>query len=320
MSYKKDLISVIIPVYNMEKYLKRCIDSVINNTYKKLEIICVNDGSTDNSLEILEKYKSQDSRIVIIDKVNKGLSAARNSGLKIATGEYVAFIDSDDLVHPNFFEFLLKALTEYKADMSICDFRQVTDNDTLKEVQYKSFPISRKKFAGSSKYRYYVWRRLFRHTIIKNLFFDEHIKVEDADYLARLLIRHPTIKIAYVDNALYAYYKRKGSLSSVLGADTTLELSDKLLRYTRMTHSKEIKKLMAEATIKRLLSARLAYIALNDREKTNKCNAGIRKCLPHTFSLKYLLLAFFPAAYEFYRVKDDPSMRTYIRRLQQSRS
>ena len=96
-------ISVIIPVYNTEQYLKRCLDSIKENTYQYLEIICINDGSTDNSLEILEQYQKDDSRFIIIDQKNSGVSKARNNGLEKATGDYIAFIDSDDWINPKYF-------------------------------------------------------------------------------------------------------------------------------------------------------------------------------------------------------------------------
>ena len=111
------LISVIIPVYNVEAYLEQCLDSVINNTYKNLEIICVNDGSPDNSQSILERYAAQDDRIKVIVQQNMGLSAARNSGLRVAMGQYVAFVDSDDVVSPVLYEKLVWALEKYDADI-----------------------------------------------------------------------------------------------------------------------------------------------------------------------------------------------------------
>ena len=102
MSHEKPLISVIIPVYNTEAYLERCLVSVLSNTYRDLEVICINDGSTDGSLEILNAFARQDERVTVIDKKNGGLSAARNDGLRRATGEWIAFIDSDDWIHPRY--------------------------------------------------------------------------------------------------------------------------------------------------------------------------------------------------------------------------
>ena len=103
-------ISIIIPVYNVEKYLKTCLDSVINQTYQNLEIILVNDGSTDNSGKICEEYKRTNSRIILIHKKNEGLSAARNTGLGIATGEYISFLDSDDYISNDMLETLYNSL------------------------------------------------------------------------------------------------------------------------------------------------------------------------------------------------------------------
>ena len=129
MNEKEPLISVIIPIYNMEKYLGRCLDSILINTYRNLEVICVDDGSKDSSLAILREYAARDSRIIVIAKENGGVSSARNAGLDRMTGECVSFIDPDDLVHPQYFELLLSALEAASAELSICDSRAVEDKD-----------------------------------------------------------------------------------------------------------------------------------------------------------------------------------------------
>ena len=105
-------ISVIIPCYNVENYVARCLDSVINQTYNNLEIICVNDGSTDNTLAILKDYAKKDSRIKIIDKKNGGLSSARNAGIEVASYEYVVFLDSDDWIEPNTYELAISKMDD----------------------------------------------------------------------------------------------------------------------------------------------------------------------------------------------------------------
>lgn len=120
------LISVIIPVFNVERYLKRCLDSVINQTYKKLEIILVNDGSTDKSGEICDSYASIDKRVKVIHKKNGGLSDARNVGLLEATGDFVSFIDSDDFIHKDMYKIMYSLMTEKKGD--------------IVEVGYQNFP------------------------------------------------------------------------------------------------------------------------------------------------------------------------------------
>ena len=112
-------VSVIVPVYNVEKYLRQCLDSIINQTLKEIEILCINDGSTDSSPEILKEYEEKDSRIKIINKKNAGLSAARNQGLELAKGEYVSFIDSDDWINETFCEALYTAAKKYDSDIAI---------------------------------------------------------------------------------------------------------------------------------------------------------------------------------------------------------
>ena len=125
----KPLISVILPIYNMELYLERCLDSILGSSYHNLEIICVDDGSKDGSLEILRRYEAADPRVIVIAKENGGVSSARNAGLDRMTGAFVSFIDPDDFIHPRYFELLFRTLTEANADISICGFRRVEDKD-----------------------------------------------------------------------------------------------------------------------------------------------------------------------------------------------
>ena len=113
----KELISVIVPVYNAEKYLQKCLDSILEQTYQNLEIIIINDGSTDNSGQICQEYEKQDDRIIYIEKENSGVSDTRNAGLDRMTGTYVTFVDSDDWVEPNYIKFLYEKVIDHKADM-----------------------------------------------------------------------------------------------------------------------------------------------------------------------------------------------------------
>ena len=133
---EKTKVSVIIPVYNIEKYIKRCLDSVLNQTYSNLEVICVNDGSTDSSLEILKEYEKKDGRIKVVSKENKGVSAARNLGIKEATGEYITFIDGDDFVELNMIQDMVNILEENDADIVKCAY--------VKDYIYKQIPYNLK--------------------------------------------------------------------------------------------------------------------------------------------------------------------------------
>ena len=131
-------ISVIIPVYNVEKYLKECLDSVINQTLKDIEIICVNDGSTDNSLDIIKEYAQNDNRIIVIDKKNAGLGAAYNSGLEVAKGEYIGFVEPDDYISLNMYENLFKHANS-DVDIVKSDYYTVKNNIVSKSNSYYKY-------------------------------------------------------------------------------------------------------------------------------------------------------------------------------------
>ena len=116
------LISVIIPVYKVEKYLDRCLESIVNQTYKNLEIILIDDGSPDNCPAICDEYAQKDSRIKVIHKANGGVSSARNKGIDVATGDYIGFVDSDDWIEPDMYETLIKNAEQYNSDISRCSY------------------------------------------------------------------------------------------------------------------------------------------------------------------------------------------------------
>ena len=116
------LISVIVPIYNMENYLEKCLDNLINQTLKEIEIICINDGSVDNSLKILKNFANKDNRIIILNQKNQGQGIARNNGIKIARGEYIGFCDPDDWIELNMFENMYNKAIQNQADIVECDF------------------------------------------------------------------------------------------------------------------------------------------------------------------------------------------------------
>lgn len=123
-----DLISIVVPVYNVENYLDRCVKSIIAQVYTNIEIILVDDGSSDNSGKICEKWKEKDKRIIVIHKKNGGLSSARNAGIEIAKGKYIAFVDSDDYISKNMYSELYRVLKQNNSDIAICGRKYVWDN------------------------------------------------------------------------------------------------------------------------------------------------------------------------------------------------
>lgn len=213
-------ISIIVPVYNVEEYLENCINSILNQTFKKFELILVNDGSTDNSLEICKRYKNIDDRICIIDKKNGGLSSARNAGLDIAKGEYIGFVDSDDYIHPQMYELLYNQIMKENADISMCEFKKVTEfnknelSDKIilnQKVEILSNKEAVFKLGEKGEVIYVVsWNKLYKKSIFKNIRFKEGIIHEDEYIIHRLL--YQINKLVYIKEKLYFYLQREGSI------------------------------------------------------------------------------------------------------------
>ena len=165
------LISVIVPIYNVEDYLDRCVDSIINQTYKNLEIILVDDGSPDNCPKMCDDYAKIDNRIKVVHKENGGLSDARNAGMKVATGEYVSFIDSDDYVSLDFYETLLQTMIDNDSDIVECGVVKFYENGKFDEYSddqmIKNFNTvdGLEGLINENSFHQYVWNKLYKSSI-----------------------------------------------------------------------------------------------------------------------------------------------------------
>lgn len=211
-------ISVIVPVYNAENYLKACMDSLVNQTKKEIEIIAINDGSKDNSLKILEDYESKYPNLVkVLSQENQGLSVTRNNGIKVAKGKYVFFVDSDDVVKTNILEKLWKKVEEYEYDLIAYDVELIYPE---KIVIVKSGILEDKKdLSKEDKNRLFqnmycvAWNKLYK----KELFDDENMLFTPGIWFEDVLVLHkliPNLKsIAHIDFAGYEYYQRENSIT-----------------------------------------------------------------------------------------------------------
>ncbi len=204
-------VSVIIPVYNVEPYLARCLDSVCNQTLKDIEIICINDCSTDNSLAILKDYASKDNRIKIIDfEENKNAAVARNAGLKIAKGEYLGFVDADDYIDLNFYEELYNKAIEDNADTAKCErLRIEPDGSKVESKLNADIKKAEYKYLFTTEWQSLIYRANF----IKDnaiILPEECPKGQDSVFLNRCLLK--ANKLTIVDNVHYYYMRREGSL------------------------------------------------------------------------------------------------------------
>ena len=207
-----ELVSVVVPIYNVEKYLPKCIDSIIGQTYKNLEIILVNDGSKDRSLEICKNYMIRDFRIKIVDKPNGGLSDARNAGIKQASGEYICFVDSDDFIKEKMIEDMLTTLLKANSDICVCDMEYLYDNGDLKFASGGEFKEGsvlddpNLMIINNS-----ACNKLYRLSLFDDWSFPFGKYYEDLATVPVLLYK--ANKICKVNEPFYVYYQRSGSIA-----------------------------------------------------------------------------------------------------------
>ena len=211
---EEDLISIVVPVYNVEDYLKECLESIIKQTYRNLEIILVDDGSTDNSGRICEEYKEKDSRILVIHKKNGGLSSARNEGIKHAKGNLIQFVDSDDYLELDMIELLYNMLKNNNADISICSFYILKNKNVYTDANYSKCLYNKvegiKELLIDQTIRNHVFTKLFKKVLFENVLFPEGRRFEDILTMPKLFSKAE--RIAFEDIPKYYYRQRDGSI------------------------------------------------------------------------------------------------------------
>ncbi len=228
-------VSVIIPIYNSEKNLDRCINSAVNQTLRDIEIILVDDGSQDSSPEICDKWAEEDCRIKVIHKKNGGVSSARNAGLDAAAGKYICFFDSDDYAESSMIEKLYNKLFAENADICTCcnffndTYSEKPSRQTI-EIRNKLFGSAFAEYFGKDIISYSVWGSVYKSDIIKkyNIRFLDYQKVFSEDSLFNLMYFSLITRLTYIDEPLYRYYRHDNSLmtSSVPG--------DYIVRHTNL--------------------------------------------------------------------------------------
>lgn len=304
---EKDLISVIIPVYNLAPYIQRCLDSIYSNTYKNLEIICIDDGSTDDSYKILQAQK--DKRVKIFTQQNAGVSAARNRGLEFSEGEIIAFIDGDDWIHPQYFELMLKALGD--ADVVCCGFENVKiftsffSSEQSNNMRILNVREAKKNFQIKS----FVWGKLYRRNAIGNIRFTPGIKMAEDKLFNMQILMHDRL-VSVINNKLYFYFSRDNSVVHSIDAQM-YAVGNEFLRLGELEKNQDM---ICEA-ISSFLSFRYLNMFSADSEQTKRqanekldeCRKSIQwKC---NIKLKLLLvMARIPAIYRIYRLVSDPTM------------
>jgi len=223
-------ISVIVPVYNVEKYIERCIQSLLNQTYNNLEILLIDDGSSDKSGTICDEYELIDKRIRAIHKPNGGVSESRNKGIDIATGDYLAFVDSDDFLHPEMYETLYRNISEINADISICAFTNVYDSNSPADENPEKIYLASNVEALGMFFTFdvvkmtVVWNKLYKKELFDEIRFPEGKVREDEVFSYQIIFKAEIISIS--TRCLYYYFQRDDSLIHVIKPENELLLCD----------------------------------------------------------------------------------------------
>ena len=212
--------SIIVPVYNVEQYLRQCIDSILGQTFADFELILVDDGSPDNCPEICDEYAKKDERVKVLHKENGGLSDARNAGLEIATGEYIAFVDSDDYVAPDMYESLYNLITQNDCDMAICRAVIVREQDTpiyedAEDIKIMDSDTANYQMIYKRLFGVNAWNKLYKRKLFDKIRFPKGLLYEDMATAYAFI--GECNKVVYSPMKKYAYLQRSGSIMNMTG-------------------------------------------------------------------------------------------------------
>lgn len=249
------LVSVLVPMYNTEKTIKRCIKSILKQTYTNLEIVLLDDGSKDNTYNIAKEFASQDKRIKLLTKQNeKNIGKTRNYLLNNYSGEYVVWVDSDDVLHKKYVEKLYKAISTTDADLGVCGFNLMFSNFMLFRPLFPKIKTFENEKIYSNiilnhKVGFMLWNKIFKHELIKDIRFEEKVKFgEDFAFVFKYLSR--VKKVAYINDKLYKYIVRPGS-------ETTKKFSEN--KMTFVAYLENLLQEQQEEHIKKPLKAWLGF-------------------------------------------------------------
>lgn len=315
-------ISIIVPAYNEEKYISRCLDSILAQTFSDFEVICVDDGSTDNTFTILTEYSEKDSRIIPLKNTGKGVSSARNFGIDNSNGEYIGFVDSDDFIQPQTLEFFFRTFSENKADMVICGCNRTFDISPG-YFEYRCRDISCTELINSNNIDSFlcVWTKMVKKELVKDRIFFEKYKIgEDTLFCSNLWINSDCV--FYIDLPMYNYFiNPDGVFSNNLSNEKWLDqLKTHYQAYLNFKNYKEILVPLwfLENGIKFLLSYKL--FSKKNKNKTNreeikslykKYFTEYKKCKSISTANKiYVFISYhFPLLYEVRRKLLDKTIR-----------
>lgn len=305
------LVSIIVPIYKVEPYLRRCIDSIVNQTYTNLEIILVDDGSPDDSPRICDEYAARDNRIIVIHQENGGLSDARNAGLDICKGEYISFVDSDDWTNENYIANLLDIIIKNKADIAIAENIRT---DGCSEPSKGNISINVYTPQNALKHLFsqnhiaftVSWGKLYKKSLFTSLRFP--IGKYHEDEFTTYILFYKSKKIVYTSEILYYYYQRAGSIVSTRHPWDVLEFLEQRYIFFKEKRESDLLPLLLPPLCWQLLYAYWHQSKNNKNISNNYLNKlrfyikdfqYIKKPLLHYIPLK--IFAYIPQLYLIYR-------------------
>lgn len=280
---EKNLVSIIVPIFKVEKYLKRCIDSILNQTYRNIEIILIDDGSPDNCGKIADEYALKDKRIKVIHQKNMGLSEARNRGIEISKGEYIGFVDSDDYIEPTMFQDLYNAIIDNDADISICNFYVISNKRKVAKNNFKRRNFNKiealKGVLLDKDIQSYAWNKLYKRELFENIKYPIGKKYEDIGTTFYLFEK--SNKIAYIEKPEYNYLNREDSIVFNYNEQTIMDYTDIIIERYKYVDNKyeQLKKYNFYYLAKTLITA------FNDAESLNKINNSLMKKIEELYSI-----------------------------------
>lgn len=277
------ILSIIIPVYNVEKYLKQCVDSVISNKFDNIEIILVNDGSTDNSGVICEEYAKRDNRILAFNKKNGGLSDARNYGINEATGKYLMFLDSDDFIESNKLKGIIEILNRINVDVLMSPYNEIVDDEVVgveavNELLGNDFKVNNKELLeclfNNTKGLWTAWKYIVRKEFLREsgIEFKKGFLHEDVDYTTRILLKMNTFQ--YYNVPWYCYRtERVGSIMNKKGFKSLQDTTQIILDLNTYMINEKINKDVMNCVLEKLSSTLYTLLNLykygSDEERWN---------------------------------------------------
>lgn len=314
-------LTILIPIYNTEKYLPECLDSLISQSFSDFEVICINDGSTDRSLKIIKNYQSKDSRIKLLDKKNTGYGDSLNQGITLAKGEYIGIIEPDDFVHPNMYNQLISLADKHRVDIVKASyFNYFSDKTPLPEKLFPSYFVDRivDPSAESELFLTYptIWSAIYRRELISKLLPDCFLSTPGASYqdISFAFKTFALSKRVYCSNFPLYYYRRDNNSSSVKDRNKVFIVKhefDQLEKF--LSSSGSLKKFIPIATVCRFRSylwnldrlktfnaRRFAKVARQDFLRLNSSfRSGLSQLKPFSRKLDLCISASFPSSYVF---------------------